>query len=81
MSALGFFPVVGHGRINNELVSDDDDVELDVLECHLTYKGQTVTTCVHGIILLYVHRNHKDSLGRKAQDGHHDFHTQLLNSE
>ena len=29
----------------------------------------------HGSILLYVHGNHKARLGRKAQDGHLDFHT------
>ena len=26
-------------------------------------------------VLLYVHRDHKDCLGRGAQDGHLDFHT------
>ena len=29
----------------------------------------------HGSVLLYVHRNRKVHLGRKAQDGHLDFHT------
>ena len=27
------------------------------------------------LVLLYVHRNHKDYEGQGAQDGHLDFHT------
>ena len=45
----------------NTGVNADDDVELHVLGCELTYLGTNCDQCVdkHGSVLLYVHRNRK----------------------
>ena len=42
--------------------------------------GEPRTATSTFTVLLYVHRNHQAYWGRGAQDGHLDFHTQLVNS-
>ena len=54
---------------------DDDDVELHVLGCRLTYQGQTVTSAEAWFNVALRPQKPSGSLGRKAQDGHLDFHT------
>ena len=54
---------------------DDDEVELHVLGCRLTYSGQIVTNAEARFSVALRPRKPQGSLGRKAQDGHLDFHT------
>ena len=53
----------------------DGDVELHVLGCRLTYQGQTVTSAEAWFTVALRPQKPEGSLGRKAQDGHLDFHT------
>ena len=52
---------------------DDDDVDLRVLGCRLTYYGQIVTNARFNVALSP--QKPQGSLGRKAEDGHLDSHT------
>ena len=60
---------------------DDDEVMLNVLRCRLTYQGQAVTNAEAWFNKSLRPRKPEGSLGRTAQDGHLDSHTQLLNYE
>ena len=48
---------------------------LNVLGCHLTYKGQAVTNTEAWFNTFLHPRKPDGSLGRTAQDGHLDSHT------
>ena len=54
---------------------DDDDVELHVHGCRLTYQEQIVTSAEARFSVALRPQKPQGSLGRKAQDGHLDFHT------
>ena len=54
---------------------DDDELMLNVLRCHLTYWGQVVTNAEARFNNSLRPRKPEGSVGRKAQDGHLDFHT------
>ena len=54
---------------------DDDEIELHVLGCRLTYSGQAETSAWAWLSIAVRPRKPEGSLGRKAQDGHLDFHT------
>ena len=54
---------------------DDDDVELHVLGCRLTYYGQIVTDAEAWFNNSLRLRKPEGSLGRTAQDVHLDSHT------
>ena len=56
---------------------DDGDAELHVLGCRLTYQGQTVTSAEAWFTVALRPQKPEGPLGRKAQDGHLDFHTAL----
>ena len=57
----------------------DDEVMLNVLRCQLTDQGQAVTNAETRFNNSLRPRKPEGSLGRTAQDGHLDSHTQLLN--
>ena len=48
---------------------------LNVLRCHLTYKGQAETDAEAWFNIALRPRKQEGSLGRTAQDGHLDSHT------
>ena len=52
---------------------------LNVLRCQLTYQGQAETNAEAWFNNSLRPRKPEGSLGRTAQDGHLDSHTQLLN--
>ena len=58
-------------KVVGQIIDDDDDVELHVLRCQLTYEGQTVTSAEawFSVALYFI------LLGRKAQEGHLKIHT------
>ena len=62
-------------RINPSVQRADDEVELHVLECRWTYKGQIVTNAEARFNVALRPQKPQGSLGRKAQDGHLDFNT------
>ena len=57
----------------------DDEVMLNVLRCQLTYQGQAEANAEARFSIALRPRKPEGSLGRTAQDGHLDSHTQLLN--
>ena len=56
-------------------MGDDDELMLNVLRCHLTYKGQVVTNAEARFNKSLRPRKPEGSLGRTSQDVHLDFHT------
>ena len=67
-------------EIQNQLLNKnpsdaDDEVELHVLGCRLTYYGQTVTSAEAWFNIAIRPRKPEGWLGRTAQDGHLDSHT------
>ena len=61
--------------LSNEADDDDDELMLNVLRCHLTYKGQVVTNAEARFSNSLHPRKPLGSLGRTAQDVHLDSHT------
>ena len=59
----------------HQFSDDDDELMLNVLRCQLTYQGQDVTNAEPRFNNSLRPRKREGSLGRTAQDGHHDSHT------